>query len=292
NQIADLKEMCTVLKQEKAEAEKKLTHVRGAGYSGKTVPELEKTIGLMKKVVERVQRENVALKKSGVHADQDRVAALEKENEKLKADYEKQKHQSEAEQMAKLESKTKGLERIVMENERLRKEIKREMEATERLRVTKTSLEVSNEKLESELENTKERLRTALSKAVAVGSDSKASKATVVTRMFENKMKELERELSQKTSSVSELKQQLKEAKEREERAQTWARQLEDQVDMLQKFPAAPRTNVGHTKELQAVRYVHKIHDVRICDIYAMLQVINEHHPMSVMCMHRCRSNI
>ncbi|XP_047249000.1 centrosomal protein of 290 kDa isoform X6 [Girardinichthys multiradiatus] len=251
NQIADLKEMCTVLKQEKAEAEKKLTH---AGYSGKTVPELEKTIGLMKKVVERVQRENVALKKSGVHADQDRVAALEKENEKLKADYEKQKHQSEAEQMAKLESKTKGLERIVMENERLRKEIKREMEATERLRVTKTSLEVSNEKLESELENTKERLRTALSKTVTVGSDSKASKATVVTRMFENKMKELERELSQKTSSVSELKQQLKEAKEREERAQTWARQLEDQVDMLQRFPAAPRTNVGHTKELQAVR--------------------------------------
>ncbi|MED6280892.1 hypothetical protein CHARACLAT_015697 [Characodon lateralis] len=72
--------------------------------------------------------------------------------------------------------------------------------------------------------------------------------------MFENKMKELDRELSQKTSSVSELKQQLKEAKEREERAQTWARQLEDQVDMLQKFPAAPRTNVGHTKELQAVR--------------------------------------
>ncbi|MEQ2293098.1 hypothetical protein AMECASPLE_029685 [Ameca splendens] len=172
----------------------------------------------------------------------------------FQADYEKQKHQSEAEQMAKLESKTKGLERIVMENERLRKEIKREMEATERLRVTKTSLEVSNEKLESELENTKERLRTSLSKAVAVGSDSKASKATVVTRMFENKMKELERELSQKTSSVSELKQQLKEAKEREERAQTWARQLEDQVDMLQKFPAAPRTNVGHIKELQAVR--------------------------------------
>lgn len=49
-------------------------------------------------------------------------------------------------------------------------------------------------------------------------------------RMFENKMKELEKELSQKTSSVSELKQQLKEAKEHEERAQTRVRQLEDQV--------------------------------------------------------------
>uniref|UniRef100_A0A3Q2CN17 Centrosomal protein 290 n=1 Tax=Cyprinodon variegatus TaxID=28743 RepID=A0A3Q2CN17_CYPVA len=234
NQVADLKEMCTALKQEKAEVDKKLAHIRGTGYSGKTVPELEKTIGLMKKVVERVQRENEALKKSSIHPNQSRVAALEKENEKLKADYEKLKHQSEAELGAKLEAKTKGLEKIAMENERLRKEIKREMEAAERLRVTKTSLELTNEKLESELEETKQRLHTALSKAVAVGSDTKATKATVITRMFENKMKELEKELSQKTSSVSELKRQLKEAKEREERAQTRVLHLEDQVQIDQ----------------------------------------------------------
>lgn len=48
--------------------------------------------------------------------------------------------------------------------------------------------------------------------------------------MFENKMKELEKELSQKTSSLSELKQRLKEMNEREERAQMSIRQLEDQV--------------------------------------------------------------
>lgn len=35
------------------------------------------------------------------------------------------KSQSEAELCLKLESKTKGLEKIVLENERLRKEIKR-----------------------------------------------------------------------------------------------------------------------------------------------------------------------
>ncbi|XP_043979926.1 centrosomal protein of 290 kDa isoform X2 [Gambusia affinis] len=253
NQIADLKEMCTGLKQERAEAEKKLAHLRGAGYSGKTVPELEKTIGLMKKVVERVQRENEALKKSSGRAEQDRVATLEKENEKLKADCEKLKHRSEAELSAKLESKTKGLERIVVENERLRREIKREVEAAERLRVSRTSLEASNEKLESELEETRQRLRAALSKAAAVGPEGKASRATVVARMFENKMKELEEQLSQKISSVSELKQQLKEAKRREEWAETRARQLQDQVDLLQRFPAAPKTNVGSSKDLQAV---------------------------------------
>ncbi|XP_027857891.1 centrosomal protein of 290 kDa isoform X2 [Xiphophorus couchianus] len=254
NQIADLKEMCTALKQERAEADKKLAHLRGAGYSGKTVPELEKTIGLMKKVVERVQRENEALKKSSSRAEQDRVATLQKENEKLKADYEKLKHRSEAELSTKLESKTKGLERIVVENERLRREIKREVEAAERLRVSRTSLEASNEKLESELEETRQRLRAALFKAAAVGPEGKASRATVVARMFENKMKELEEQLSQKTSSVSELKQQLKEAKGREEWAETRARQLQDQVDLLQKFPGAPKTNVGSSKDLQAVR--------------------------------------
>uniref|UniRef100_A0A8C9ZS64 Centrosomal protein 290 n=1 Tax=Sander lucioperca TaxID=283035 RepID=A0A8C9ZS64_SANLU len=229
NQVADLKEMCSALKNEKAEVDKKLTHIRGSGQSGKTVPELEKTIGLMKKVVERVQRENETLKKSSAPANQDKVAALEQEAEKLKADFDKLKSQSEAELSSKLESKTKGLEKIVMENERLRKEIKREMEAAERLRVTKATLEATNEKLEAELEETKLRLRAALSKAIPEGADSKTWKASVVTRMFENKMKELEKELSQKTSSLSELKHQLKEVKEREERAQINIRQLEDQ---------------------------------------------------------------
>lgn len=43
-------------------------------------------------------------------------------------------------------------------------------------------------------------------------------------------MKELEKELSQKNIRLSELKQQLKEMTEREERAQITIRQLEDQV--------------------------------------------------------------
>lgn len=55
-----------------------------AGHSGKTVPELEKTVGMMKKVVERVQRENETLKKSSAPTSQDKVAALQKENDKLR----------------------------------------------------------------------------------------------------------------------------------------------------------------------------------------------------------------
>uniref|UniRef100_A0A3P8QN41 Centrosomal protein of 290kDa coiled-coil region domain-containing protein n=1 Tax=Astatotilapia calliptera TaxID=8154 RepID=A0A3P8QN41_ASTCA len=230
NQVADLKEICNALKKEKTEAEKKLAHIRGGGHSGKTVPELEKTIGLMKKVVERVQRENEALKKSSATVNQDKVTALEKENIKLKADFETLKREAETELNSKLESKTKGLEKIVIENERLRKEIKREMEAAERLRVTKMTLEVTNEKLEAELEDIKQRLREALSRPITEGLDTKTMRSSVVTRMFENKMKELEKELSQKNIRLSELKQHLKEMTEREERAQITIRQLEDQV--------------------------------------------------------------
>ncbi|KAM3609329.1 uncharacterized protein V6R79_013026 [Siganus canaliculatus] len=254
NQVADLKEMCSALKKENAEMEKKLTHIRGASYSGKTVPELEKTVKLMTKVVERVQRENEVLKKSSPSTNQDKIAGLERENAKLKGDFEKFKNQSEAELASKLESKTKGLEKIVMENERLRKEMKREVESAERLRVTKTSLEVTNEKLEAELEETKDRLRAALSKPLIEGADSKTWKATVVTRMFENKMKELEKELGQKTSSLTELKQQLKDVNEREERAQASIRKLEDQVDMLKRVPAAARSGEG-PKDFQTLRF-------------------------------------
>ncbi|XP_078805351.1 centrosomal protein of 290 kDa isoform X3 [Oryzias latipes] len=237
DQVAHLKEMCSALKKDKNETEKKPAHIRGAGQSGKTVPELEKTIGLMKRVVERVEKENEALKKSSGAAIRDRVAALEKENEKLKIDYDTLKRQGEAELSSKLESKVKGLEKIVMENERLRKDIKQEVEAAEKLRVAKTSLEVTNERLEAELEETKESLQAALSKPLTETAGCKTSKTSVVMRMFENKMKELEKELSQKTSSLSELKQQLKEVKEREEKAHAIIRQLEDQVDVFIKFP-------------------------------------------------------
>ncbi|XP_042070137.1 centrosomal protein of 290 kDa isoform X5 [Haplochromis burtoni] len=254
NQVADLKEICNALKKEKTEAEKKLAHIRGGGHSGKTVPELEKTIGLMKKVVERVQRENEALKKSSATVNQDKVTALEKENIKLKADFETLKREAETELNSKLESKTKGLEKIVIENERLRKEIKREMEAAERLRVTKMTLEVTNEKLEAELEDIKQRLREALSRPITEGVDTKTMKSSVVTRMFENKMKELEKELSQKNIRLSELKQQLKEMTEREERAQITIRQLEDQADVLKTFPAAGKGDAGSSKAFQEIR--------------------------------------
>lgn len=56
------------------------------------------------------------------------------------------------------------------------------MEAAERLRVTKMTLEVTNEKLETELEDIKQRLREALSRPITEGVDTKTMRSSVVTR--------------------------------------------------------------------------------------------------------------
>lgn len=259
DQVSDLKEMCSVLKKEKAEVEKRLNHLRGSGRSGKTIPELEKTIGLMKKVVEKVQRENENLKKTSEVNVQEQLATLERDHEKLKSEYEKLKGKQEEQLNSRLESKTKGIEKIMMENERLRKDIKKEAEAAEKLRVAKASLEVANEKLKAELEETHQRLLLAQSKgATLLGVDSKTWKSSVVTRLFENKMKGLESDIAKKNISISELKVQLKEANEKLQATQHTVIQLKEQVDLLKNVPVEATTDEGLAREYQSVRLANK----------------------------------
>ncbi|XP_061772969.1 centrosomal protein of 290 kDa isoform X2 [Nerophis ophidion] len=224
SKVADQEEMLSALKKENSNLQKRLANTRLCD-SKKSVPELEKSIILMKKAMERVQKENERLKKTSPapHVNQ----TLEQEHRRLQVEHDKLKSQHEAE-LRRFESKCKGLEKIVFENERLGKQVKKEIEVAEKLRLAKTSAELTSEKLEAELEETKQRLLDALSRSITEGSGSKAMKSSVVTRMFENKMKELEKELSLKTSIVTELKQKLKEANKREETAQIRIRVLED----------------------------------------------------------------
>ncbi|KAG7329538.1 hypothetical protein KOW79_007712 [Hemibagrus wyckioides] len=250
-QVSDLKEMCDALKKEKAELEKKPGNIRASaqsGRSGKTVPELEKTIALMKKVVERLQRENETLKKSSATAIQEQLTALQQEHEKLKEEYDRTKERNQM--TSKLESQAKGMEKIVMENERLRREIRKEAEAAEKLRVEKSSLEVRNEKLKLEIEETNQKLLLAQSKGPALdGADSKTWKSKVVTRLFENKMKALENELSKKNASLSELKVQLEESREKEQATRQTVTRLKEEMEILKNIPSD-----GLAKEFKSVR--------------------------------------
>uniref|UniRef100_A0A8D1QTK9 Centrosomal protein 290 n=1 Tax=Sus scrofa TaxID=9823 RepID=A0A8D1QTK9_PIG len=255
NQVRDLKEMCEFLKKEKAEVERKLGHVRGSGRSGKTIPELEKTIGLMKKVVEKVQRENEQLKKASGILTSEKMANIELENEKLKAELEKLKAHLGRQLSMQHESKTRGTEKIVAENERLRKELKKETEAAEKLRIAKNNLEILNEKMTVQLEEMGKRLQLAESRGPQLeGADSKSWKSIVVTRMYETKLKELETDVAKKTKSLTDLKQLVRQAAEREQQVKRYTEDLEQQIEMLKHVPEGAGTEHGLQRELQVLR--------------------------------------
>uniref|UniRef100_A0A8B9N3I4 Centrosomal protein 290 n=1 Tax=Accipiter nisus TaxID=211598 RepID=A0A8B9N3I4_9AVES len=252
DQVGDLKEMCELLKKEKADVERKLGSIRGAGRSGKTVPELEKTIGLMKKVVERVQRENEELKKAPAVVSNEKLLGLEQENERLKSEMEKMKLQLGGQLTTRYESKTKGMEKVITENERLRKELKKEADSGEKLRIAKHNLEILNEKLTVQLEETVKRLNLAESQSDR--ADSKSWKSVVSTRMHETKMKEMEMDIAKKNQSIADLKQLLQEATEREHEADKNLQDLKEQVELHKHFPEGARTQQSLIRELQLLR--------------------------------------
>ncbi|XP_027698300.1 centrosomal protein of 290 kDa [Vombatus ursinus] len=158
SQVSDMKEMCELLKKEKAEIERKLGQVRGSGRSGKTVPELEKTIGLMKKVVEKVQKENEYLKRASGIMTSEKMSTLELENKNLKTELEKLKLHLGRQLSMQYEFNTKGPENIMVENDDLRKELKKKVETAEILRMEKNDLELAVEKLRAQLEEMSSRL--------------------------------------------------------------------------------------------------------------------------------------
>nr|XP_060633339.1 centrosomal protein of 290 kDa isoform X7 [Anolis sagrei ordinatus] len=252
NQVADLKEMCELLKREKTEAERKLGNVRGSGRSGKTIPELEKTIGLMKKVIERVQRENEELKKAPGIVSSEKMTSLQEENECLKSELEKLKLHLGGELSTRYELKTKGTEKIIAENERIRKELKKEAENAEKLRIAKNNLEITNKKLTEELEETIKKLKVAESRIPQLeGTDSKHWKSMVITRMYGNKMKEMEADIAKKAQTISDLKQQLENATGNEEK---YAKNLKEQIELLQDYPEGTQTEQDRLRELQLLR--------------------------------------
>ncbi|XP_051625979.1 centrosomal protein of 290 kDa isoform X4 [Manacus candei] len=251
DQVDDLKEMCELLKKEKADVERKLGSVRGAGRSGKTVPELEKTIGLMKKVVEKLQRENEELKKAPAVVSNEKLLGLEQENEGLKSEMEKMKRDLGDQLSMRFESKTKGMEKVIAENERLRKELKKEADSGEKLRIVKNNLEILNEKLTVQLEETIKKLNLAESQLD--GADSKSWKS-IVTRMHETKLKEMEMDIAKKTQSIADLKRLLQEAREREHNADKNLQDLKEQIKLLKYLPEGARTEQRLIKELQLLR--------------------------------------
>ncbi|XP_054845400.1 centrosomal protein of 290 kDa [Eublepharis macularius] len=278
DQVGDLKEMCELLKRDKVEAERKLGSVRGAGRSGKTVPELEKTIGLMKKVVERVQRENEELKKAPGVISSEKIANLEQENQCLKSEVEKLKLHLGGELSTRYELKTKGTEKIIAENERIRKELKKEIENGEKLRIARNNLEILNEKLTAKLEETVRKLSLAESRNPQLeGADSKGWKSIVITRMYENKMKEMDADIAKKNQTISDLKHTLRKATDSEEKKENYIQDLKVQIELLKNFPEGVKTEQGLLRELQLLRLTNNRLEKEKAELAHQVEVCQNH---------------
>jgi len=172
------------------------------------------------------------------------------------------------------ESKSKGTEKIVAENERLRKELKKETEAAEKLRIAKNNLEILNEKMTVQLEETGKRLQLAESRGPQLeGADSKSWKSVVVTRMYETKLKELETDIAKKTQSLTDLKQLVRQATEREQKAKKYTEDLEQQIKILKHVPEEAETEQSLQQELQVLRLANSQLEKEKAELIHQLEV-------------------
>lgn len=230
--------------------------IRRIGDSGKSVRELEKTIALLKKVVERVQMENEELKKVSHATGSDELQKMRLENAGLKDQLEELRMKMGATLSERYTSTQKGTAKMMTDYEKMRKDLMKEIESNEKLRMEIRNLEVQKEQLNSQLQESRsmsglERERPGSS----ANMDSKGWKSAVVTRMYEGKLKDLEKELEKKNKLIINTKTLLKEAAEREQRLLTENQDLKQKNAILEKYPHGAKTSdTGLTKDFQQAR--------------------------------------
>ncbi|KAJ8314697.1 hypothetical protein KUTeg_006847 [Tegillarca granosa] len=235
-QMLKLSEENIELKFEAEQARKDIPRLK-IGESGKSTRELEKTIALLKKVVERVQNENEQLKKTPSIATHDQVQSLKVENSGLKSQLEELRHKMGASLSERYTSAQKGTAKMMNDYESMRKDLMKEVETNEKLRIKISNLEVHKEQLESQLHDHKS--KTEFGRPSMEAMDSKGWKSVVATRMYEGKVKDLESEIEKKNKLLGDTKTLLKEAAEREQLLIIERDEMRQKMAILERFPAS-----------------------------------------------------
>nr|XP_039270892.1 centrosomal protein of 290 kDa-like isoform X2 [Styela clava] len=288
DRVEDQQRYIELLKAEKREAEIKADKSKigqhkkqgkDLGSTGKSPAELERMLGMMKKVVERVQRENDTLKKAPGVVSNEIFDATKKENAQLKQRIDMMSRQIGGQLSSRYESKTQGVERLMKENERLRKDLNKESTAHEKIKASKASLQSLYEKQRSEIEKLNEKLRVAESKTPRVaGLGSKGYNSVVTNKMLETKLKKAEQELGDKKSQINDLKIVLQDSAKRENELHDENEKLKEQIEILERFPPeAGGSDANTVRELQQARV--KINELEKAnkDLEEMLQVLRRH---------------
>ncbi|XP_033101363.1 centrosomal protein of 290 kDa-like isoform X2 [Anneissia japonica] len=263
--ITDLQQYTEVLKEDLEKERQKLLRSssgslrKSGGSSGKSVPELERIIGLMKKVVERVQSENEQLKKAPGVVTQTEIHSLREKNKELKSELEKVKLTYGGQLSQRYESSQKGIAKVASENEKLRRELKKEVEDNKKLRLSKSQMEVDMNKTTRDLQQSQQKLELEQARGVKTeASDSKSWKSIVVTRMYEEKMKNMELDIEKKSSTIQDMKQLLRDAAQREQQMIHEVEELKQKIIVLERFPIDANTDEQLVQHLQMTRLTNE----------------------------------
>ncbi|XP_071113169.1 centrosomal protein of 290 kDa-like [Haliotis cracherodii] len=260
DRIKDLQRYADALKMENAQLSgdtarslgSSNTSIRRIGESGKSSRELEKTIALLKRVVERLQMENEQLKRAPGYSATDQAAMFKLENEALKKQLDELRETMGATLSDRYTSQQKGTARLMNDYEKMRKELMKEKETSEKLRVQLRSTELQSDHHHKELTDTRTKLEIEEAKRPnAMSSDTKGWKSAVVTRMYEEKIKGLEQDLEKKNKIVSDTKKLLRDAAEREQELIRRQDDLQKKIMVLERFPAGSQ---AHTSDANLMR--------------------------------------
>lgn len=254
--VEDLQEYVEILKAE-LEASKKREKARkknlATGMGGQSVEDMERVIAAMRRVVERLQGENDQLKKT-VGAGGPQYGEVLKENRRLKQELEKAKaaggKAASGPQSSRGVSAPANTAKLMSENEKLLKDLKKEMEEVEKLKAANANLEHQKEELVRELQM----LHQKVSDSNMGGLDSKEWKSVVLPKIYEEKMQKLEAELEKKTNLLKDIKAYLKAAANRETELTTKQHELEEKVAILERFPTNIKADSDLVKEFQQSR--------------------------------------
>lgn len=144
----------------------------------------------MKKVVEKLQLENERLKKTPGIVNSEQLKSLGKENAALREQLEELRSKVGASLSERYESQQMGVQRIKQDYEKLRKDLRKEIETNEKLKLQLQQVERNRDRLHADLETVKAKLH---------GGESKiANKTNVTTHLYETRIKELEDDLEKK----------------------------------------------------------------------------------------------
>ncbi|XP_065052482.1 centrosomal protein of 290 kDa-like [Rhopilema esculentum] len=250
--VKDLEEYCEILKSELETVKKREKERRGAmgtGMGGQSVEDMERVIAAMRRVIERLQGENDSLKKlkskAPPHSD------VARENRQLKQEIQKLRSKDGGSLSARGAAATK----LVQENEKVRRDLKKCNEEIEKLRNSNSSLAIEKEKLSKDLEKVTQRLVAAEARAPKLEeADSAQWTAAVMTKMSEERVGKIEAELEKKNKLLDDLKNHLRSAAEREAELLRKEDEYKEKISLLERFPADIKADSDVVQHLQKAR--------------------------------------